>query len=145
MTTPNTQQSFQSHAHHPRATYLAALFWLIGLILVIGQAFFDWRVTNWLFAIILLAIAPLVAISRWYIVKLQDRIIMLEEKVRAAELLNAGQDAQLAQLSPKQIAALRFASNEEFGPLLARAARENLSPKEIKASIRTWRPDLHRT
>ena len=145
MTSPISQQSFQSHAHHPRATYLAALFWLIALVLLIGQFFFGWQVTNWLFAVVLLAMAPLVAISRWYIVKLQDRIIMLEEKVRAAELLNAGQDAQLARLSPKQIAALRFASDEEFGPLLARAARENLAPKEIKASIRTWRPDLHRT
>ena len=139
------EQSFQSHAHHPRATYLAALFWLIALILLIGQAFFGWNVTNWLFAVILLALAPLVAISRYYIVKLQDRIIMLEVKVRAAELLNAGQDAQLARLSPKQIAALRFASDEEFGSLLERASRENLSPKEIKALIRTWRPDLHRT
>jgi hypothetical protein len=138
-------QSFQSHAHHPRATYVATLFWLIALILLIGQAFFGWRVTNWLFATILFAIAPLVGISRWYVVKLQDRIIMLEEKVRAAELLNAGQDAQLAKLSPKQIAALRFASDEEFGSLLERAARENLSPKDIKASIRTWRQDLHRT
>ena len=145
MTAPITQQSFQSHAHHPRATYLAALAWLIALVLLIGQWFFGWQVTNWLFAVVLLAMAPLVAISRWYIVRLQDRIIMLEEKVRAAELLHAGQDAQLAGLSPKQIAALRFASDEEFGPLLARAARENLSPKEIKASIRTWRPDLHRT
>jgi hypothetical protein len=59
--------------------------------------------------------------------------------------LSAGQDAQLAKLSPKQIVALRFASDEEFGALLERAARENLSPRDIKASIRTWRPDLHRT
>jgi Family of unknown function (DUF6526) len=139
------EQSFQSHVHHPRATYLAALFWLVALMLLIGQAFFAWNVTNWLFTMILLALVPLVAISRWYIVTLQDRIIMLEVKVRAAELLNAGQDAQLARLSAKQIAALRFASDEEFGSLLERAARENLSPKEIKASIRTWRPDWHRT
>jgi hypothetical protein len=138
-------QSFQSHAHHPRATYLAAGFWLIAFVLLIGQAIFGWDVGNGIVAAILLAIAPLVAISRWYIVKLQDRIIMLEEKVRAAELLNAGQDAQLRKLSPKQIAALRFASDEEFGSLLERAARDNLSPKDIKASIRTWRPDLHRT
>ena len=66
-------------------------------------------------------------------------------KVRAAELLPAGQDAHLAKLDRKQIAALRFASDEEFGALLERAARENLSPKDIKASIKTWRPDLHRT
>ena len=93
----------------------------------------------------ILAVFELGWISRVYTVKLQDRIIMLEMKVRAAELLPAGQDAQLAKLSPKQIAALRFASDEEFGALLERAARENLPPKDIKAAIKTWRPDLHRT
>lgn len=138
-------QSFQSHTHHPTAIYTATVFWLVALILLIGQAFFGWSVTGWILAAILGAVAPLVAIGRWYIVRLQDRIIMLEVKVRAAELLSAGQDAQLAKLSPKQIVALRFASDEEFGSLLERAARENLSPKDIKASIRTWRPDLHRT
>ena len=139
------EQSFQSHTHHPRPTYLASLFWLVALVLWIGQTFFGWDAATWITAAMLVSIAALVGISRQYIVKLQDRIIMLEVKVRAAELLNAGQDAQLLKLSPKQIAALRFASDEEFGSLLERAARENLSPKDIKASIRTWRPDLHRT
>ena len=139
------EQSFQSHVHHPQATYIAAAFWLIAFVLLIGQAWFGWNTANWAFAAILFAIAPLVAISRWYIVRLQDRIIMLEVKVRAAELLNAGQDALLSKLSLKQIAALRFASDEEFGALLERAARENLSPRDIKASIRTWRPDPYRT
>jgi hypothetical protein len=139
------EQSFQSHAHHPRATYIATVFWLIALVLLIGQAFFGWNTADWTTAAILMTLAPLVAISRWYIVALQDRIIMLEVKVRAAELLNPGQDAHLAKLSPKQIAALRFASDDEFGSLLERAAREDLSPKDIKAAIRTWRPDPYRT
>ncbi|MND04320.1 hypothetical protein D3C83_245370 [compost metagenome] len=65
--------------------------------------------------------------------------------MRAAELLPAGQDAQLRKLNSKQIAALRFASDEELGALLERAARENLQPKDIKAAIKTWRADLHRT
>jgi hypothetical protein len=138
-------QSFQSHTHHPVPTYIATIFWVLALVLLVGQAFFGWSVTNWLFAVILLSVAPLIGLSRQYTVKLQDRIIMLEVKVRAAELLSAGQDTHLAKLSAKQIAALRFASDEEFGALLERAARENLSPKDIKASIRTWRPDLHRT
>jgi hypothetical protein len=125
--------------------YVATLFWLVAAILVIGQLFFGLNATDWILTTILAALAPVIGITRWYIVKLQDRIIMLEVKVRAAELLNAGQDADLAKLSPKQIAALRFASDEEFGPLLGRAARENLSPRDIKASIRTWRPDPHRT
>jgi hypothetical protein len=139
------EQSFQSHAHHPKATYVAALFWLIAFILLAGQVVFAWEATTWILIAVVAALAVLIAMSRWYIVKLQDRIIMLEVKIRAAELLTSGQDALLAKLGPKQIAALRFAADEEFGPLLERAARENLSPKDIKASIRTWRPDLHRT
>ena len=139
------EQSFQSHTHHPVATYIATVFWNIAIVLLIGQAFFGWNVTNWILFTALLAIVPLISLSRSYTVRLQDRIIMLETKVRAAELLTAGHDAQLARLSAKQIAALRFASDEEFGSLLERAVRENLSPKDIKASIRTWRPDFHRT
>ena len=139
------EQSFQSHTHHPVPTYVATVFWNIAVVLLVLQAFFGWSVTNWILLTILLAVVPLISLSRTYTVKLQDRIIMLEQKVRAAELLPSGADVHLARLSPKQIAALRFASDEEFGSLLERAARENLSPKDIKASIRTWRPDLHRT
>jgi hypothetical protein len=126
-------------------TYVATAFWTIALVLLVGQAFFGWTVTNWILAAVLAALAPIISLGRTYTVRLQDRIIMLEEKVRAAELLAAGQDAQLAKLSAKQITALRFASDEEFPALLERAVRENLAPKDIKASIRTWRPDFHRT
>lgn len=139
------EQSFQSHAHHPVATYVTSVFALIALVLLVGQVFFGWAVTNWILAALLGAVFTLGAISRWYIVKLQDRIIMIEMKVRAAEILAAGQDALLAKLGPKQIVALRFASDDELGQLLERAARENLSPKDIKAAIRTWRPDYYRT
>ena len=138
------EQSFASHTHRPINTGIVWVFALIALVLMV-QAMRGDGTRDWAIIFIILAIIQLGWISRAYTVKLQDRIIMLEEKVRAAELLNAGQDAQLAKLSPKQIAALRFASDEEFGSLLERAARENLAPKDIKASIRTWRPDLHRT
>lgn len=138
------EQSFQSHAHRPTQTAVAGLFAMAALILQVmamrGRDTGAWAV---LFAI--LAVFTLVAISRVYTVRLQDRIIMLETKVRAAELLAAGQDSLLTKLSVKQITALRFASDEELGGLLERAVRDNLSPKDIKAAIKTWRPDPYRT
>ncbi len=138
------EQSFASHAHRPTHTGIVWLLALAALVLMVMQLRgSDTR--DWAIIATILAVFELGWISRAYIVKLQDRIIMLEVKVRAAELLSAGQDAQLAKLSSKQIAALRFASDAEFGALLERAARENLAPKEIKAAIKTWRPDLHRT
>ena len=75
----------------------------------------------------------------------QDRLILLEMKVRCAEVLPAGDDAKLLGLTPAQIIALRFASDEELGALLDRAVREKLSPKQIKQAIRHWRPDELRT
>ena len=138
------EQSFKNHAHRPTHTAIVWLLALVALILMVQQLRgSDTR--DWAIIFVILALFEIGWISRVYIVKLQDRIIMLEEKVRAAELLPAGADAQLRKLNSKQIAALRFASDEEFGTLLERAARENLKPKDIKASIRTWRPDFHRT
>ena len=138
------QQSFASHAHRPTHTGIVGLLALAALVLIVMQGM-GYQTRDWSIVAIILAVLELGWISRIYTVKLQDRIIMLEMKVRAAELLPAGQDAQLAKLSSKQIAALRFASDEELGALLERAARDNMAPKDIKASIRTWRPDLHRT
>jgi len=141
-----SEQSFANHTHRPTETGLAFLFALLALIVVVRQMLSAGATrADWAMLFTLLAVFMLVAISRTYIVRLQDRIIMLEVKVRAAELLAAGQDAQLAKLTSKQITALRFAGDDEFGALLDRAVRENLSPKDIKATIKHWRPDHYRT
>ena len=138
------EQSFASHTHRSIHTTVVWLFALVALVLMV-QAMRGADTRDWAIIATILAVIELGWISRVYTVKLQDRIIMLEEKVRAAELLPSGGDAHLAKLTGKQIAALRFASDEEFGALLERAARENLKPKDIKAAIKTWRPDRHRT
>ena len=139
------EQSYESHVHHPVPTYLATALTMSALVLMYGHWQYGWQTEVPAFFALALAVFVLVAISRLYTVALQDRIIMLEMKVRCAEVLPAGQDANLARLSRKQTAALRFASDEEVGALLERAARENRAPKDIKASIRHWRPDPHRT
>ena len=138
-------QSFESHAHHPVPTYVATVFAIAAIVMLVGAWLFNWATFYPGVVSLALAVLALVSISRSYIVRLQDRIIMLEMKVRCAELLPAGQDARLAELSPKQIAALRFASDGELGNLLDRAIREKLPPKEIKRAVKHWRDDLLRT
>jgi Family of unknown function (DUF6526) len=66
-------------------------------------------------------------------------------KIRCAELLPAGKSALLSKLSPKQVVALRFASDDELEALLERSISDNLPPRVIKQSIKNWRPDYHRT
>ncbi len=139
------KQSFESHAHHPIRTYVAGALTLLAIICLLGAALFDWPTLELGSVVLSLAVAVLVSMSRSYITRLQDRIILLEMKVRCAEVLPAGLDARLSELSPKQIVALRFASDEELGELLERAIREKLPPVEIKRAIKHWRPDDLRT
>lgn len=140
------EQSFKNHYHRPTETGVVWLLAMIALVLMVQQL----RQTGTNvrdMAILMLVFAMFVVgwISRAYIVRLQDRIIMLEMKVRAAEVLPAGADAQLAKLTKAQIVALRFASDEELHALLDRAVRENMPPKEIKAAVKSWRADHYRT
>lgn len=145
MSTADAKQSFASHAHHPIPTYVATIFSVVAIVCFVGAWFFAWPTLYAGVVSLWVAVAALIGISRWYIVRLQDRIIMLEMKVRCAEVLPAGQDARLSELTPKQIVALRFASDAELGDLLERAAREKMPPAEIKRAIKTWRPDYLRT
>lgn len=138
-------QSFERHGHHPVPTYVASVFGLVAIVCLVGAWLFDWATLEVGAVSLSLAVAVLISISRNYTVRLQDRIIILEMKIRCAEVLPAGQDARLAALSPKQIVALRFASDAELGDLLERAIREKLPPKEIKRAVKHWRSDHLRT
>ena len=137
-------QSYERHAHHPIPTYVAALLWLAAMLCLVGWSWFGWQTFTMGVFLLALSIVPLIGISRRYIIALQDRIILLEMKVRCAEVVPDAA-AQLAALTPKQIVALRFASDEELGPLLERAVRDRLSPKDIKKAVKEWRPDYLRT
>ena len=139
------EQSFASHAHHPVPTYVATVFVLVALITSVGAWLFEWNTLAVAVVAVSCAATVLVSMSRTYVTKLQDRIIMLEMKVRCAEVLGPSRSVGLAQLSPKQVVALRFASDEELGELLDRAVREKLPPREIKRAITRWRADHLRT
>ncbi len=71
----------------------------------------------------------------------QDRIVRLEFRLRHVELTGEPASAVEQQLSFSQIAALRFASDEEYQPLLQRTIIENLTADIIKKSIKNWRAD----
>jgi hypothetical protein len=73
--------------------------------------------------------------------RLQDRMIRLEENLRYQRLLTPALLAQTQSLTLRQILALRFASDAELPALLQRTLSENLTPKTIKQSITNWRAD----
>jgi hypothetical protein len=97
----------------------------------------------WL-VILSLALLVLAVNSRLKDLKVQDRVIRLEERLRYAAVLPAAQAAAAASLTLRQIVALRFASDAELPALVSRTLKEGLEPKHIKANIVTWRADHHR-
>ena len=141
-------QTYANHRHPPKMTGIAFLFFVIALVgfglrwFHVGTARYDMALG---LAGVLGAIFMLIAISRSYTTKLQDRIIKLEMRVRGGALLTPAQQAALWRLEKPQIVALRFASDAELPALIERAEREKLSANQIKQAITNWVPDWDRT
>jgi hypothetical protein len=111
--------SFIAYDHHPeqREVWIS----IIAIFVFIGWASFMMR--------------------QHYALGNQDRIIRLELRFRYFTLTGKKLDQLEANLSFRQLAALRFASDEELPALVERASREKLTSRDIKNSIINWLPD----
>jgi len=93
---------------------------------------------------VILSVALMVfAISiRSQILRVQDRVIRLEMRLRLRENLPADLASRAAHLPVRQLIALRFASDEEL-PSLVRDVVDGkvVNPNDIKQKIREWQAD----
>ena len=138
-------QTYSNHRHPPILTLVAGIFWLTAVIASAGAAWWGWSSQGVATTALLAAVFVVIGIGRVYTTRLQDRVILLEMKVRCAEVLPAGDDAKLAGLTKDQVVGLRFAGDSELGPLLDRAVRDKLSGDDIKKAVTEWKADLLRT
>lgn len=91
-----------------------------------------------------LATVLLVLKVRLYALRVQDRVIRLEETLRMQRLLPADLQGRVQELSPRQMVGLRFASDAELADRVREALDERLDSEAIKKRIQTWRPDTFR-
>ena|SRR5260370_27450541 len=97
----------------------------------------------WL-VVMALALAVAVFLIRTYSLKVQNRVIRLEERLRLSGLLPEPLRARVVLLDERQLVALRFASDTEIPALVERTLDQKLAPADIKKAIRAWRPDYYR-
>jgi len=135
-------QSLKSHGRFdPPYHFFLTFVSMISVIWAIVHAVRHSCFLNWW--IVVVAIAAFVAVFRLrqYPLKVQDRIIRLEERLRLQALAPAQWHAQIFRLTEDQLIGLRFAADDEVVELAKQALEHNLTRKQIKERIKNWRAD----
>src|SRR5256885_9046428 len=125
---PDSQQSYAHHARTDPAFHrflvpVAALTIIVAIVNSFRHPGFN---SAWL---VLVSVAATVALfkMRLYALKVQDRVIRLEERLRLQQSLSEPLRSQVSDLTFGQLIALRFASDAELYLLAGRALSDNIS------------------
>lgn len=91
------------------------------------------------------ALLVFMGLVRSYSLRVQDRVIRLEERLRYQRVLTPELAAKASQMPTRFIVALRFASDHELPALVQRVlAGEFTKGAEAKRAIQSWRADYLR-
>ena len=139
-------QSYANHVRlHPPFHFFLLPGTLVLLILSIVNVVRHYhRLDAWIFLLMGILFPLATLIMRMYPVRVQDRLIRLEERMRLEALLSAALSARIGELTESQLVALRFASDAELPALVAQVLAAKTPAKDIKKAIVTWRGDTFR-
>lgn len=135
-------QSFKNHGKFDPPFHFFLIFIVIATI-VISVIYCVHHFCFYSVWLVVLSLAAFVALFRLrtYPLKVQDRVIRLEERLRLQALAPTEWHPQIYRLTEDQLIGLRFASDDEVVELAKQALEHNLNRKQIKERIKSWRPD----
>lgn len=140
----------QSFANHGKFVPPFHFFVLPVLIINLVYALYVWgklgfSLTGFLQVLVAFALLLGFLTARMMVLKVQDRVIRLEEQLRYDRLLPGDLKARIGEFSVDQCIALRFASDAEL-PLLVRKVLDDkvTERKAIKQMVTNWKPDYLR-
>jgi hypothetical protein len=141
-----TTQTFANHTRwHPPFHFFVLPVMLINFIWSIVQFVMSpgWNSGWWI--VVSLALLVLTFFVRTNSLKVQDRIIRLEETIRYQRVLSPAVVQRSSALTVAQIVALRFAGDDQLEELVSAVAGGKFArPKDIKRAIKNWRADTFR-
>lgn len=139
----------QTYANHRRYVvgyhFVASAILTLNLVWSVVVIFRHFSASAVMNALTAVALILMYAYMREFATRNQDRIIRLEMRLRMERLFPADLKARIAEFTPRQLVALRFASDGEL-PALARKVLDEgiLAGEEIKKLVTTWEPDYLR-
>ena len=141
------QQNYSNHAKFfPPFHFFAAPILLANLIWSFFRLKHDHYSAYSIFQIfVAAALVVTLTIARIMALKVQDRVIRLEERLRYQRLLPVDLQNRIDDFTINQMVSLRFASDAELPALARKVLDEKLNDrKAIKQMIKVWRPDYLR-
>ncbi len=142
-------QNYKNHIRYYPAHHF--VFYPVALILTLLAGYKAIKAAGdlqfiWIFITLILVLIIWLSfmLRQHYALTLQNRLVRLEMRHKYSMLTGKDFEPIEAKLSFGQIAALRFASDDELVPLVVKTLKENLSPKTIKESIINWKADKRR-
>jgi hypothetical protein len=138
-------QSFSNHVRFdpPFHFFVMPVTAITFISLIVRAVRFPNSWNIWMTVVGLAAVVAIVK-SRLNALKVQDRVIRLEERLRLMAVLPETMRPRIADLTDDQLVALRFASDAELPAMVQRAVNEKLSRRQIKQAVTNWRPDYMR-
>lgn len=138
----------QTYSNHRRyyAPHHFIYYPVVFVSAIVSGVFIFQRPREWLVWLSFMGVFLLLAwlsfmMRQHYALMNQNRTIRLELRLRYYILAKERLEVYETKLTPAQLVALRFASDDEFVLLLKRTLDEKLTPAQIKKAITKWTPD----
>ena len=139
-----TEQNFANHVK-----WVPAFHFFVVPVLLLN---FGWSVSrlihNWftwdslINMLTALAVLLLAFLARLFALRVQDRVVRMEERQRMGILLPEDMKLRIAEFTPGQLVALRFAGDAELPALARKVLNDKLTDtKAIKQMVQSWRAD----
>jgi hypothetical protein len=143
MTNDRASQSFQNHAKYvPLFHFVAVPILVMNLVWSVYRAFIRPGWETALAALVAAALVITVFLARVFALRVQDRVIRLEMRLRMREVFPADLHPRIGEFTAGQLVALRFAGDRELAVLARRVLDERLQDKKaIKQMITDWQAD----
>ncbi|MEO6222167.1 MAG: DUF6526 family protein [Vicinamibacterales bacterium] len=143
---PEPVQTYKNHAKFvPLFHFVALPLLILNLVWSARVALLAPNLGTLVAATTAVALLILALFARLFALKVQDRVIRLEMRMRLRELLPVAMHPRITELTAAQMVALRFASEAELPELVQTVLRDRITErKAIKLMIKNWTADDHR-